>query len=170
MKKNLKFVYATLQLIFFMVIVVSCIRDHQEAETEFSVRVHAEGPLFEGSNTATGIWQVNLDELFPKLDLREKKINSARIESVVFEYAPEFPVKNVKIELTGRNVDMQKIAFANNIQDVQTSPTLIVASEQKKIEKFLTLDQVTVVADVDLAEDLDDDFSALVKFKLIINY
>lgn len=170
MKKNLKFVYATLQLIFLMVIVVSCIRDNQEAETEFSVRVYAEGPLYEGSNTATGIWQVNLGELFPEHDLRNNTIKSARIESVVIEYAPEFPVKNLKVELTGRNVDMQKIAFANNIPQGETKPALIVANEQKKIEKFLALDQVTVVADVDLAEDLDDNFSALVKFKLIINY
>ncbi len=148
----------------------SCKRDIKTSEATVSVEVRAEPPLFEGINTAVGIWEVNLQELFPDVDFSKEKISSARFEEATLIIDPNTQVQNAKIEISGRNVDMQKIAFVNNITPGASEVRLIVADEQKKIEKFLQLDKVNVVMDVDLAEDLNSDFLATVKFKLIINY
>lgn len=148
----------------------SCKRDLQIAEATISTLVTAEAPLYEGINTAVGIWEVHLNELFPDVDFTKVKIRSARFEEVILEFDPNTKVQNAKVEISGRNIDMQKIAFTNNIPPDESHIRLIVADDQKKIEKFLQLDRINVVADVDLAEDLDSDFSAIVKFKLIINY
>lgn len=148
----------------------ACKRAHKSSEGTVVVEVRAESPLYEGINTAVGIWEVNLQELFPEVDFSKEKISSARFEEVALKLNPNIKVQNAKIEMSGRNVDMQKIAFANNIAEGESEVRLIVAEEQKKIERFLQLDKVNVVMDVDLAEDLDNDFSAIVTCKLRINY
>ncbi|MFN4300350.1 MAG: hypothetical protein ACK4EX_11575 [Thermaurantimonas sp.] len=148
----------------------SCKRANKSSEATVSVEVKAESPLFEGVNTAIGIWDVNLKKLFPDIDFSKEKISSARFEEVTLVIDPNTKVQNAKIEISGRNVDMQKIAFANNIAAEESEVQLIVADEQKKIERFLQLDRINIVMDADLAEDLDGDFSALVKFKLRVNY
>ncbi|MFN4299120.1 MAG: hypothetical protein ACK4EX_05220 [Thermaurantimonas sp.] len=147
-----------------------CKQDLETAQADVTVEVTAEGPLYEGSNTSIGVWKVNLGELFPEIDFSKTKIKSARIEEVTLEFDPSYKVKAAKVEISGRNVDMQKIAFANNIGENESSVKLLVAEEQKDIEKFLLLDAVNVVTDVDLAEDLESDFSAVVKLKVSINY
>ncbi|MFN3952366.1 MAG: hypothetical protein ACK4KT_08195 [Thermaurantimonas sp.] len=148
----------------------ACKRAHKSSEGTIVVEVRAESPLYEGINTAVGIWEVNLQELFPEVDFSKEKISSARFEEVILVIDPNTKVKNAKIEISGRNVDMQKIAFANNIAAEESEVQLIVAEEQKKIERFLQLDRINIVMDADLAEDLDSDFSALVKLKLRVNY
>ncbi|GCD78638.1 hypothetical protein JCM31826_21200 [Thermaurantimonas aggregans] len=154
----------------FVLTTSKCKQDPETALADVTVEVTAEGPLYEGSNTAVGIWKVDLAQLFPEIDFGKTKIKSARIEEVILDFDPSFKVKAAKVEISGRNVDMQKIAFANNIGENESSVKLLVAEEQKGIEKFLQLDAVNVVTDVDLAEDLETDFSAVVKFKISINY
>lgn len=170
MKRNHYHWLATILMFGFFLMTSGCKRDLQTAQADITVEVTAEGPLYEGSNTAVGVWKVDLAALFPEIDLKKSKIKSARIEEVILEIDPSFKVKAAKVEISGRNVDMQKIAFVNNIGENESSVKLLVAEEQKNIEKFLQLDAINVVTDIDLAEDLESDFSALVKFKISINY
>lgn len=170
MKKHTHTSLLSVALCVTMLSAVSCKRDLSTSTATVSVTVSAEAPLFEGTNTAVGTWEVQLRELFPEIDFDKTKIKSARIDEVVLEYDPDYKVKSAKVEISGRNVSMQKIAFMNNIDENESFVNLLVAEEQKDIHKFLSLDKINVVADVDLAEDLETDFSATVKLKVSINY
>lgn len=118
-----------------------------------TVELTAEGPLFEGSNTALGNWKVDFS---PYLDQHPKKFYKVRFTNVRV-MADGFVLgeltNNLTLQLAASNLDMKKIAFSGNLQQTQEDAELNVAEEQKKLAGFFQGDEITFVLDFDFKEE-----------------
>jgi hypothetical protein len=126
-------------------------------ETDFLV-LTAEGPLFEGNNTATLDWKA--DDAFWGENLRAEDIKSAKVSAAKVEVeSADGGIRDVTIQLAGQDLGMQKIAFFDEDGNVN------LASKQENLASFFTDSYPTVVADFDLAEDFYDDLEIRVKLR-----
>lgn len=128
------------------------------------VTLTAEGPLFEGSNTAQGILMRDaLDEVLAQSGHAGAQIASARVTAVrILADSDAATLENISaitLQLAAPGVDMQQVAVLNPVPEGQSSVTLQVAAEQEKIGKLLQQPALTLVADVNLRADTDDNLT-----------
>lgn len=132
----------------------------KEVTTELLV-LTAEGPLYDGSNTATLMWKPDLAALLGE-GITAADIQSARITAVQFgavDEAAQGLISDVTFQLAGSGVAMQKVAFMNPMPSGQNLVALQVAEDQKGLSDFFALDEITLVADVNLTEEWEDDLA-----------
>jgi hypothetical protein len=124
------------------------------------ITLTAEGPLFEGSNTAQGILtRESLDAFLGKDGYRGAAIKSARLVSArIFTESDTITLDNISeitLQMAAPEVDMQKVAVLNPVPAGQNSVQLQVAAEQEQIAKLLQQPALTCVADINLKQDSD---------------
>jgi hypothetical protein len=124
------------------------------------ITLTAEGPLFEGSNTAQGILMgAELEAFLGKDGYRGAAIKSARLVSArIFTESDTLTLDNISeitLQMAAPEVDMQKVAVLNPVPAGQMSVNLQVAAEQEKIAKLLQQPALTCVADINLKQDSD---------------
>lgn len=133
------------------------------------VMVLAEGPCFEGSNTAIGEWDFEL-AAFEGLDgISPDDLKNARIKSVTLHLDDEKDaglLAELTLQLTAPATDMKKVAFLNPVPTTGSSFNLTVAETQKDLAALFKQGLVTVVADVNIRSDYDADLVLLLDIQL----
>jgi hypothetical protein len=151
------------QHITLFLLIVSTVSCGKVSTLEFKpapVTLTAEGPLFEGSNTAQGVLlNAELEALLAKGGYRGAAVKSARLVSAqIFTEADTLTLDNlseITLQLAAPDVDMQKVAVLNPVPAGSKSAALQVAGEQEKIAKLLLQPALTLVADVNLKQDAE---------------
>ena len=120
------------------------------------VALTAEGPLFEGVNTATGTWTVDLAAFLNEHNATLNDIKSARLlnAALMMEDSINFDIlSEITFLLAGDNTEMRKVALLNPVPFGQTSIALSIADEQKQVAEFFKESAITFVADVNILQD-----------------
>jgi hypothetical protein len=117
----------------------------------------AEGPLYDGSNTATYTWPVDLKALlgegYTAADIAKVRITGIRITAVNPDNLSL--VNDITFQLAGSGVAMQKVGFLNPLPADANSIELVVADEQEGLEAFFGLNEITLVSDLNLTQEFD---------------
>jgi len=118
----------------------------------------AEGPLYDGSNTATYTWPVDLNALlgegYTAADIAKARITGIRITAVNPDNLSL--INDITFQLAGSGVAMQKVGFLNPLPVDANTIELVLAEDQNKLEAFFSLKEITLVADLNLLEEFDD--------------
>ncbi|MFN3529468.1 MAG: hypothetical protein ACK417_06060 [Bacteroidia bacterium] len=152
-----------------LLLAMGCNTATQTIEVESpSLRLTAEGPLYDGSNTATAAWRINIAEWLGEdivsTDIVSAKITSIRLKSRNTE---NFDLLNdVSVQLAGPKVAMKKVGFLNPVPADLGILDLKLAEDQKGLAEFFGLREITLVADLDLKEEFDDDLQFDAQLKL----
>ncbi|MCH8546024.1 MAG: hypothetical protein LAT54_04770 [Cryomorphaceae bacterium] len=116
-----------------------------------TLTVTATGPLFEGSNTGTYEWDIDLTKAIDGIEDLSQLSEARLIEIKVSAEEPDM-VEDVTIQLAGEKSGMQKVAFMDGSGKIQ------VAEKQENLASFFQDKYPTVVADFNLLDDWFDDF------------
>ena len=141
------------------------------SNTVKGIMVTAEGPCFEGSNTAIGEWDFELASLQGMEGYTNEDLKNARIKSVTVYLDDEKDaglVQEVTLQITAAAADMKKVAFLNPVPESSTSFALQVAESQEDLVELFKQGLVTVVADVNINSDYEDNLVLLldIEFEL----
>jgi hypothetical protein len=161
--KNVAFIGGLLW-IFWM---TSCSQLQTHEFSIANIEITADGPLYEGINTATGEYKVDittfLDSISSKIqNLHRAKLVSARlslVDSLNFNI-----VGDVTLLLAGENTEMKSLAFLNPIPEDLKEIQLSLAEEQPKVVNYFKESQITFVVDADILQDTMIDLRMLGTF------
>ncbi|RZS96017.1 hypothetical protein [Cecembia calidifontis] len=132
----------------------------------------AEGPLFEGANTATASWEFNLNDILGKGADEKVSLKNAKITKVEFllEEADELPeLENMVFEVTSKNTSMTRIGLYEGKIEAGTPFQLSLAAKQENLSSAFEDGKITFVGDFDLKEEEfweDLNFSLNIVFEL----
>jgi len=132
-----------------------------------------EGPIYEGANTALGVWKNPLDAWLKSKNIDKEKIKDIKIISVKF--APDAPlsekdIQEITLQLTAKAANMQKIAFLNPYPAKSGKVDLTVAQEQNDILELFLTPELTLVADVNINKDIEENLSSKITLEFEISY
>lgn len=141
-----------LSLIFLL---FSCGGGNKKNLEKIKVQLVSEGPLYGGSNTATGKWKA------PSM----AKVHSAKITAASL-YSADTSLNglaaNVVLQVAAAETQMKKIAFFKGNAGAG-SLKLSLAEDQKGMEEFFKGQEITFVADFDL---LPEEYAGNLSFTL----
>ncbi len=151
-----------------LVWLASCAPSGEKVEIQnLSIDVVATGPLFEGPNTATFDWDVNLESYLGKAT---EAITSAQIKAVRIKAKGsdlDAIAQDFTLQLAANGVDMAKVAHASQAEPNEAFTNLQVAEKQEKLEKFFNQEKITFVLDFDyLEEETYDDIEFSIEVDL----
>jgi hypothetical protein len=143
---------------------MSCGKTEMKTITSSEIELLEEYPM-EGANTVTGIWNVDLG------DIDAAKIKKARLASITFTTVnPENSdgIQEMTIQLAASGAAMQKVAVLNPVPQNVTQLSPSVASEQGNLADLMRQKEITLVADVNLAEELEGELllKAVMNFEI----
>ncbi|SMG46543.1 hypothetical protein SAMN05661096_03287 [Marivirga sericea] len=144
MKKSL-----TVSLVVLLCFLISCSETEKKTITSTSVAMIEEYAM-EGSNTLTGVWEVDL------AGINIDNIESAKVTSIKMEMVePEKSdiLAEIIMQLAASGTNMQRVALLNPVPENSSSIDLSIAEEQENLVDLLKQKEVTFVADVNLKED-----------------
>lgn len=144
-----------------LLLLAGCAATETKEVTTEALVLTAEGPLYDGSNTATFTWKPDLVAMLGE-GYTAADIKSARITAVQFgavDGAAQDLMSDVTFQLAASGVAMQKVAFINPLPTGQNLVALQVAENQKGLGDFFKRDEITLVADVNLTEEWDADLA-----------
>jgi len=151
----------TIALLALLLVAVACGKTEKVDYSAEEIVLTAEGPLYDGSNTATATWKANIADI-----LGEGKMAGARLTAVTItaaEPADLALINDVTLQFAGKDVAMQKVAFLNPLPDGSTSVTLQVAEEQDGLADFFALNEITIVADLNLKGEYEGNMTLKAK-------
>lgn len=121
-----------------------------------SVQLKAEGPLFEGPNTAQCDIKDALSAFVKEKELEMDKIQSVKLTGVTLTLPDSLNFDiytNLTLQFASEKTDMFKAAVINPVPQGKNTLTLTVAQEQENLLDLLKQENFTVVADVNVAKD-----------------
>jgi hypothetical protein len=137
----------TFFLLILSVGLAACGGGSKKSLKKVQVNLVTAGPLFNGSNTATGIWNPELKA--------SGKVHSARFTSVTVS-CPDTTlagfVGNLVLQIAAPKTEMKKIAFYKGAANGKQLK-LQVADEQDDLRDFFNGQEITFVIDYDLLPD-----------------
>lgn len=151
----------TFALLALLLVAVACGKTEKVDYSTDEIVLTAEGPLYDGSNTATATWKADMADI-----LGEGKMAGARLTAVTItaaEPADLALINDITLQFAGKDVAMQKVAFLNPLPDGSTSVTLQVADEQKGLADFFALSEITIVADLNLKGEYEGNMTLKAK-------
>jgi hypothetical protein len=167
--KNLLFLvgFATLFL-------AACGESHTLTFRTPPVVLTAEGPLFEGSNTAQGQFGPALADFLKQQGYALSDLDEATLTKATLSLPDSLDsdlLSEVTLQLAADQVDMQKVGVLNPVPANQTQLELQTAREQQKIKQLLQQNTVLVVADVNLRADTATNWTAtgVFEFSITVN-
>lgn len=138
------------------------------------LQLSAEGPLFEGANTATASWEFNLSELIGKTEQEKANIKNAKLTQVeiILQNSEELPgIEKMVFEMTSKNTPMTRLGLYEGKIESGKPFGLSLASKQEKLASAFEDGKITFVGDFDLLEEEywdDIHFSLKATFELEI--
>jgi hypothetical protein len=135
------------------------------------IHLTAAGPLFEGSNTAQAEWTTGLEAFLTQHghdlnDLREVRLTGATITGA--DSTGLKGIRSVSVQWMGGDRGMQQMAVRNPLPADSITAHLTVADEQPKLAELMGAGTLTVVADLDLDADSEEDRHVIGSFTLEI--
>ena len=157
----------------FVLFLFSCSSPVVEKMTSPELTLEMEGPIYEGANTAIGVWKNPLEAWLKSKNIDKEKIKNIKIVSVKFQ--PNSPLsekdlQEITLQLTAKSADMQKIAFLNPYPAKTGLVDLKVAEEQNHILELFLSPELTVVADVNINKDFEENLSSKIILEFEISY
>jgi len=144
-------------LILITAVLFNCSGGKQSKLEKIRVQLVSEGPLYNGPNTAIGIWKPTIES--------GKKVKSVRFTSVKVSAADTSLSKiagNLVLQLAASRAEMKKIAFFKG-NAATNEVELQLADEQKDLNQFFEGQDITFVIDYDL---LPEEWSQNLTFQL----
>lgn len=126
------------------------------------VTLTAEGPLYDGSNTASADWTAD----FSQQGIDPAAIQSARVKSISISTANPADmalIQDITFQFAGKDVSMQQVGFLNPVPTGSSTLSLQIADEQEDIAKFFKLANMTWVSDVNLNAEKEDNLELKVR-------
>lgn len=157
----------TFALLALLLMAAACAKTEKVPFSPAEVVLEAEGPLFDGSNTAQASLQVDLTEA-----LDGGKLAGARLTSVTItaeEPADLSLINDITLQIAGKGVAMQKVAFLNPLPEGSNSIQLQVADEQKGLADFFALSEMTLVADLNLKGEYEGNMRLKTKLEFSLD-
>lgn len=136
---------------------VACTEESEKIRIESPQLVmKAEGPLFEGANTATASWEFDLNELLDQfqdqnLNLKNAKLRSVEIMLEDTENMPE--LEKMVFELTSKNTPMTRMGLFEGKIAPNVPFQLSIAAKQENLNAAFEDGKITFVGDFDLQEE-----------------
>lgn len=151
-------------LIIALLFLISCTETETKTITSTSIEM-SDDYLMEGSNTVTGVWIVDLE------DVRIDKVESAKVKSVNIEMQqPDNStiVSGVIMQLAASGTSMQRVGVLNPVPEEQKVFQLTIAEKQENLVDLLKQEEITFVADINLSEEPTSGFliKTTVEFEL----
>jgi hypothetical protein len=153
-----------------MLLLVSCNGNLKTIEVETpELDMVAEGPLFEGANTATTSWEFDLQSL---LGDEGSKVSKARVTAIEIRLVDEEDLPSLEkmvFEVTSQNISMTRVGLYESELITNEIMGLSVAGKQENLATAFQDGRMTFVGDFDLLEEEYWDnvtFKVKVKFEL----
>jgi hypothetical protein len=135
---------------------------------KMSIVLTSEGPLYEGSNTATYDWKVDFKELLNETPQRINDVKFTSVKVTLDSDTLNSMVSNLVLQMTSGKLDMLKIAFLEKLNAGDAS-AFTIADKQKKFDEYFNQEKLTFVLDYDLkAEEWNDNLNFNFEFDLEI--
>ena len=134
-------------LVLASLVLINCSGGNQSRLDKIRVNLKSEGPLYNGPNTATGIWKPAISS--------GKQVKSVRFTQVKIsstDTSLNGLAANLVFQLASSNAEMKKIAFFKG-KALSNELVFQVAGEQKNLEEFFKGQEITFVVDYDLVPD-----------------
>lgn len=170
MKYNISIYLLALCTVFFL---ASCSGETKTTQIETpELAMTAEGPLFEGANTATASWDFNLNEILGLGADEKVNIKNAKISKVEFllEDAEDLPeLEKMVFEVTSKNTSMTRIGLYDGKIQAGSPFQLSLAAKQENLASAFGDGKITFVGDFDLKDEEyweDLNFSLKIVFEL----
>jgi hypothetical protein len=162
--------FHTLPILMLMLLLVSCGGNLKTIEVETpELEMVAEGPLFEGANTATASWEFDFQSLIGD---EGSKVSKARVTAIEVSLvdAEDLPsLKKMVYEVTSQNTSMTRVGLYESELITNEIMELSVAGKQENLASAFQDGRMTFVGDFDLLEEEYWDnvtFKVKVKFEL----
>ncbi|EKB48943.1 hypothetical protein [Cecembia lonarensis] len=172
MKKN---TFLNLLLGISLTFLASCAGETEKITINSpELRLSAEGPLFEGANTATASWEFDLSALIGKTEEDLTAVKNAKLTQVEIslEDGEGLPgIEKMVFEMTSKNTPMTRLGLYQGKIDPGKSFVLNLADKQEKLASAFEDGKITFVGDFDLLEEEyweDIHFSLKATFELEI--
>lgn len=161
--------YTYFLLVIFL---TSCGRVETYTFSTGDVEITATGPLFEGANTATGDYTIDLSVFLEEHgaeigDISEAKLKSAQLtilDSLNFNF-----VDGISLLIASDVADMQNVGVLNPVPDDQTQVDVQVAEEQSNLDAFFKESMMTYVIDFNITQDTFIDLRMIGNFEFDIS-
>lgn len=132
----------------------------------------ADGPLFEGANSATSTWEFDLSEILGNDELKVAKAKIISVQ-VMVKGSDELPsLEKMVFEVTSKNTSMTRIGlYEGAIREGQVF-ALNIADQQENLAAAFADGKMTFVGDFNMIDEEyweDVEFTLQVKFELGIN-
>jgi hypothetical protein len=121
------------------------------------VEIFAEGPLFEGANTAQGIFQPQIAAFLQREGFDLSKMKEAVLSKATLMVPDSLAsglISEITLQMASDQVDMQNVGVLNPVPDGKTSLEIKTAQKQEKIADLLRQKALSFVADVNLKKDI----------------
>ena len=129
----------------------------------------AEGPLFEGANSATATWEFDLKEILGNEKLKVSTVKITSVE-VVLKGSDDLPdLENMVFEVTSKNTPMTRIGLYEGAILEGQEFALSIAEQQENLANTFADGKMTFVGDFDLKDEeyyKNLEFTLLVKFEI----
>lgn len=165
--KNLLTLLPTLALA--VTVMTSCGTEQTLIYESGAIPLVAEGPLFEGTNTAQGSWEPGIEAFLKEQGAELGQLREARVVGAYLSASDQLGfqgIRSVSIMIASDAQDMQQVAVLNPFPADQGRAELTTATEQKGLAGHLREHAVTVVADLDLDGDNDEDRHVIGSFTI----
>lgn len=130
----------------------------------------ADGPLFEGSNTATANWSFSAADFFDGQEPKNLKFKEAKVKYITLIgcEGEELPsIDKVVIEMAAPETSMMRLAFFEGLIEPCKEYNLQIADLQKNLEHFFYQSGITFVADLNI---LDEEYWEDVELKIKVEF
>ena len=150
----------TIAFLILTAFAAGCGGDGQTNVEKIKITLTSEGPLYSGSNTATGTWKP--DEAFSG-HVKSVRFTSARLSSA--DTVLNGIILNPVLQLAAPKADMKKIAYFKG-SPAGNEFSLQMAEDQKDIKDFFNGQEITFVIDYDLVpEELNSNLTFTLDFE-----
>ncbi|PRY88992.1 hypothetical protein [Mongoliibacter ruber] len=154
---------------FLMILLaVSCGGDLKTLEIETpELDMIAEGPLFEGANTATASWEFDLQNI---LGEEGSSVSKAKVTAIEIRLMPDEDLPSLEkmvFEVTSQNTSMTRVGLYESELDTDEVIELSVAGRQENLASAFQDGKMTFVGDFDL---LEEEYWGNVSFKVKVKF
>lgn len=163
-----------LSLTIILIGIGACSKNEKTATLTFNnIQISAEGPLYEGANTAQGEVLNELNAFAKENGIDINTISSARLKSFsisAYDSNDLSVYTGFNIQLASEKTDMIQAAAINQIEPGAKLANGTLSSEQKGLLDLLKQDKFILVADANVASDTSMNIKLIGKMEVEIKY
>ncbi len=161
--------------IIFMFLFLSACSNKEKTATLVidNISISAEGPLFEGANTAQGEVPNRINAWAKEHGIELSQITSASLKKVTISVNDTSNLdlfSSINMQFASDQTDMIQAAVINKIQPDSKKIELTLSGEQKDLIKVLKQDKFTIVVDAILNKDYDANINLLGNIEIELKY